>query len=294
MALDKLPEPDAACTTWPSPATAGACHMAGVGGMGIGVVGAILVRAGHKEGYRVRLPGQEGPGHPQRRRVLADHVRRTMRRRGQASGRTGSTQRLSTRTHAPASIPYGQADLLLGIDILEAARAVDPREQFRVAAAGPHGRRAEPVQAADRLHAAGPARLRSREAARGDLRPLPRRSTRYAKNLSELCEQRLGSKQFVNIMMLGVAYQLGLIPVVAALRSPGRSRTRSGASTARTSRPSTSAASSRWSRARCPTKPEPRDLGTAGHQQDPHPPQDRVCAAASCGRALRAARADRP
>src|SRR5205814_9650666 len=35
----------------------------------------------------------------------------------------------------------------------------------------------------------------------------------FAKNLSEICEQRLGSKQFVNIMMLGVAYQLGLIPV---------------------------------------------------------------------------------
>ena len=30
-------------------------------------------------------------------------------------------------------IPYGKADLLLGIDILEAARAIDPREQFRVA-----------------------------------------------------------------------------------------------------------------------------------------------------------------
>ena len=37
----------------------------------------------------------------------------------------------------------------------------------------------------------------------------------FAKNLSELCEQRLGSKQFVNIMMLGVAFQLGLIPVSA-------------------------------------------------------------------------------
>ena len=34
------------------------------------------------------------------------------------------------------SIPYGRADLLLGIDILEAARAIDPREQFRVASRG--------------------------------------------------------------------------------------------------------------------------------------------------------------
>ena len=35
----------------------------------------------------------------------------------------------------------------------------------------------------------------------------------YAKNLSALCEQRLGSKLFVNIMMLGVAYQLGYVPI---------------------------------------------------------------------------------
>src|SRR6185312_16444684 len=37
----------------------------------------------------------------------------------------------------------------------------------------------------------------------------------YAKNLSQISEERLGSKLFVNIMMLGVAYQLGLIPVSA-------------------------------------------------------------------------------
>ena len=36
------------------------CHMAGVGGMGIGVVNAILVRAGHKEGYRVIFADKKG------------------------------------------------------------------------------------------------------------------------------------------------------------------------------------------------------------------------------------------
>ena len=36
-----------------------------------------------------------------------------------------------------------------------------------------------------------------------------------AKNLAQLCEERLGSKQYANIMMLGVAFQLGLIPVSA-------------------------------------------------------------------------------
>jgi len=50
-AFDKLPEPTqikplkVAGDLW-------RVHMAGVGGMGIGVVGSILVRAGHKEGYK--------------------------------------------------------------------------------------------------------------------------------------------------------------------------------------------------------------------------------------------------
>ena len=42
-----------------------------------------------------------------------------------------------------------------------------------------------------------------------------RQDLSFSKNLSEICEQRLGSKQFVNIMMLGAAFQLGLIPVSA-------------------------------------------------------------------------------
>src|SRR3954468_11160537 len=59
LALDKLPEP-----TWVHPMTEASAtwrvHMSGVGGMGIGVVGAILVRAGHKEGYRVLFQDKKG------------------------------------------------------------------------------------------------------------------------------------------------------------------------------------------------------------------------------------------
>ena len=56
----------------------------------------------------------------------------------------------------------------------------------------------------------------------------------YAKNLSALCEQRLGSKLFVNILMLGVAYQLGYVPISRRARSPRRSRKRSAATFAGT------------------------------------------------------------
>src|SRR5438045_2948020 len=119
MAVDKLPEPtpvyrlDQTGDVWRA-------HLSGVGGMGIGVVNAILVRAGHKEGYRVLFQDKKG---------LA------IRNGGVYSqitfvkdGDNGTPPRQTT-----GSIPYGRADLLLGIDILEGARAIDPREQFRVA-----------------------------------------------------------------------------------------------------------------------------------------------------------------
>src|SRR5258707_5467774 len=43
-----------------APGSSWRVHMAGVGGMGIGVVGAILVRAGHKQGYRVVFADKKG------------------------------------------------------------------------------------------------------------------------------------------------------------------------------------------------------------------------------------------
>jgi indolepyruvate ferredoxin oxidoreductase len=112
------------------------------------------------------------------------------------------------------AIPYGKADLLLGVDILEAARALDPREQFRVAhkdrtAAVLNEYKQPTVLTLLGRHDFDPAALRQEifDNCRADLS--------FSKNLSDLCEQRLGSKQFVNIMMLGVAFQLGLIPVSA-------------------------------------------------------------------------------
>ncbi len=125
--------------------------MAGVGGMGIGVVNAILVRAGHKEGYRVIFADKKGLA-IRNGGVYSQitFVQGAARRRGTEHGARNATSvpvpasRISTPhsrsvCHPPlpipttGSIPYGKADLLIGIDILEAARAIDPREQFRVA-----------------------------------------------------------------------------------------------------------------------------------------------------------------
>ena len=215
MALDKLPEPTPvhrlkeAGDVW-------RVHMAGVGGMGIGVVGQILVRAGHKQGYRVLFQDKKGLA-IRNGGVFAQitYVAEGTKGGEEEGKQEGASANPPSAVHEPqftASIPYGRADLLLGVDVLEAARAIDPREQFRVASP---------------QHTAAVLNLHKQPTVfnllgRQDFDPEKLRSSimehcdeqhSYAKDLSALCEQRLGSKQFANIMMLGVAYQLGLVPV---------------------------------------------------------------------------------
>jgi indolepyruvate ferredoxin oxidoreductase len=181
-----------------APGSAWRVHMSGVGGMGIGIVGAILVRAGHKEGYQVIFQDKKG---------LAI-------RNGGVFAQITFVNGKSDASGLPVtgSIPYGKADLLLGIDILEAARAIDPREQFRVASPS-HTTAVLNTHKQSTVYT-----LLGRDDFDPDIlrqqifdQCNPEHS--FATNLAEICERRLGSKQFVNIMMLGVAYQLGLIPV---------------------------------------------------------------------------------
>ncbi|MGN6506920.1 MAG: DUF6537 domain-containing protein [Tepidisphaeraceae bacterium] len=201
MDLAKLPEPERV-HDMDEPGASWRVHMSGVGGMGIGVVSSILVRAGHKDGYDVSFCDKKG---------LA------IRNGGVYSQITyakpsESGDAVDATTTGAGLIPFGKADLLIGIDILEAARAVDPRESFRVASKGrtsavlnTHKQVTTPILVGrDDFN---PDQLRDRIF--GVCEP----DHSFARNLSELCESRLGSKQFVNIMMLGVAYQLGLIPV---------------------------------------------------------------------------------
>src|SRR5262249_7973240 len=89
-------------------------YTAAVGGLGGGVVSAILVQAGQKQGYRVLFLDKKG---------LAI-------RNGGVYGHV-----LLCKDGGPISplVPYGKADLILGIDLLEAARGLDPRGNMRVA-----------------------------------------------------------------------------------------------------------------------------------------------------------------
>jgi indolepyruvate ferredoxin oxidoreductase len=208
MGLDKLPEPkrvhgmDLAGDAWHA-------HMAGVGGMGIGVVNAILVRAGHKEGYHVVFADKKGLAI----RNGGVYSQIIFVKRDEASGDSshGSGDSV-TAAFTTGTIPYGKAELLFGVDILEAARATDPREQFRVAlpdrtCAVLNTYRQPTVSSLLGKRDFDPDVLRD------GIFEMCRPEHSFAQNLSDLCEKRLGSKLYVNIMMLGVAYQLGLIPV---------------------------------------------------------------------------------
>jgi len=210
LSLDKLPEPAAVVHDMTSPGSIWRAHMAGVGGMGIGVAAAILVRAGHEQGYRVVYADRKGLAI----RNGGVYSQVTFVNDRQAQTLASPDEKCDAKSCLTASIPYGGADLLIGVDILEAARAIDPREQYRVASR-------DRTCAVLNMYKQPTVYLLlgkqdfDPEALRQEILDRCRVEHSYANDLSEICERRLGSKQFVNIMMLGVAYQLGLIPVSA-------------------------------------------------------------------------------
>ncbi len=198
MGLDRLPDP-VRQHNLVAPGDAWRVHMSGVGGMGIGLSGNIIVRAGHKEGYRVTFHDKKGLA--VRNGGVFSQI--TFYKDGPEAFSTGS-------------IPYGKADLILGLDVLEAARAIDPREQFRV---GSRDRTAAVLNLFKQptINVLLGKNNFDPEALRQEIFAECNAELSYAKDLGSLCEHKLGSKLFVNVMMLGVAYQLGLIPV--SLRS---------------------------------------------------------------------------
>jgi len=188
LRLDEMPEPAKrpADDLW-------RCCLTGVGGMGLGVATSIIVRAGHNEGYEVLF----------------------LDKKGLAIRNGGTVSQVVYRMAGQpvtALVPYGKADLLIGVDILEAARALDPRGRTRVATK----QRTAAVINTDKVSTI--AGLMGRENFDVDeLERLIRRHTRgddyLARNISRISEEYLGSKLYTNIMMLGFAFQKGLIPV---------------------------------------------------------------------------------
>ncbi|MDY6913785.1 MAG: FAD-dependent oxidoreductase, partial [Planctomycetota bacterium] len=188
LALDDIPEPKKRSVgdLW-------RCCLVGVGGMGIGVATSIVVRAGHKEGYPV---------------IFVDKKGLAIRNGGVIS------QVVYNVASEPitAVIPYGKADLLIGIDILEAARAIDPTQRMRIASKD----HTAAVINTDKINTISGLMGRDDfdvERLESTVRRYTRRDETLARDISRICEKYLGSKLYANIMMLGFAFQKGLIPV---------------------------------------------------------------------------------
>ena len=165
-----------------------------VGGMGAGVVSAALVRAGINEGYRVQFLDKKG---------LAI-------RNGGVYGHI-LFSRLEGQVFSPV-VPYGRADLLLGIDLLEAARGVDPKMNLRVAspsrtAAVVNTHKTETVLSLMGRDRWDPADLEK------IIRSRVREDGYFGTDFSAISQSIFHSKLYANMMMVGAAFQRGLVPV---------------------------------------------------------------------------------
>ncbi|HVS72712.1 MAG TPA: 2-oxoacid:acceptor oxidoreductase family protein [Phycisphaerae bacterium] len=169
------------------------CYMAGVGGMGIGVAGDILVRAAHKDGLYVGFIDKKG---------LA--IR---------NGGVFSQIQLSKHPIAGSPVmPWGKADLLIGVDALEAARACSPTDVLRVASPKFTHAVVNTGKTPTILTLMGRDDFEPEELA-GIIKSQCKPGQFFSFNVGDLCERLLDSKLYANIMMLGVAYQLGFIPL---------------------------------------------------------------------------------
>lgn len=186
--LADIPEPDLVFQgdvwrTW----------IAGVGGMGIGTAAAVLVHAAQHDGWTVQFSDKKG---------LA------IRNGGVYSQLTLSRNGAGTCM----TVGHGKADLLLGMDMLEAARAADPKMPFLVVSP----ERTAVVVNTDQTPTirmllgedeCDPAKVEA------TLRGAAKEGQFFAARIASLCERIFGTKLYGNLTMLGIAYQRGLIPL---------------------------------------------------------------------------------
>ena len=168
-------------------------YLAGVGGMGIGVSTATLVRAGHREGYHV---------------IFSDKNGLAIRNGGVYAHIT-----FLKPDAGPVSpiIPYGKADLMLGIDILEAARGLDPKGNLRVG-----GRKTRAIvnrQKTPTINTLLGADDFCVETLEETLRRHTDSSGYFSADISQLSESAFGTKLYANVIMLGIAFQRGELPL---------------------------------------------------------------------------------
>ncbi len=186
--LSGLPEPEVRDfdTTWYT-------YIAGVGGMGINTIAAILSVAGAKQGYTVRFTNKKGLAI--RNGAVYSHV-----------SFTKGDRVISQLT------PYGHADLLLGLDILEAVRGLDPRGYGRIASPEHTTAVVETGKRNTIKTLTGEEDFDSAEL-EAALRKYTDSQTYFGMDLGEISERFLGNKIYANSILLGVSYQRGVLPL---------------------------------------------------------------------------------
>jgi indolepyruvate ferredoxin oxidoreductase len=167
--------------------------VAGVGGMGVGTLTATLANAAHQAGFDCQLCDKKG---------LA------IRNGGVYSRMVIS----SDGANRSPLIPYGKADLLLGLDLVEAARGVDPLANLCVA----HSSRTATIVNQAETYPVNTLIGKEdfdAESLIQTLRQHTRGGAFWACDLSRVAESVLGHKLYANMILLGVAFQKGGLPM---------------------------------------------------------------------------------
>ncbi len=179
--LENIPEPviRSFSDTWK-------IFITGIGGMGVGVLSSVLARAGTKEGYNVRFNDKKGLAI--RNGAVSAHILYSK-----------GTAKIST------IVPNGKADLLLGLDLLEAERSLVYASRVRTVAVVNTTRVPTIPMLAGMMNYPPDAEDNIRKHTNSD--------EYFSGLLGDISELYFGSRLFTNIIMLGAAFQSGLIPV---------------------------------------------------------------------------------
>ena len=186
--LSDIPEPE--CRDFD---TAWYAYVAGVGGMGVNTISAIIAVAGARQGYTVRFTNKKGLAI--RNGGVYSHV-----------SFCRSDRVISQLT------PYGHADLLLGLDILEAVRGLDPHGTGRVASPQRTTAVVETGKRETILSMIGRDEFDT-DNLEDILRQYTDDDTYFGMDLGEISERYLGNKIYANSILLGAAFQRGALPL---------------------------------------------------------------------------------
>ncbi|RPG14770.1 MAG: hypothetical protein CBB69_002420 [Phycisphaera sp. TMED9] len=197
--LPAMPVPPELGIAAPTPRHRGSgrwrAHIAGVRGTSPGGAGSLISLAGRNMGFDVRLAALAQPLAP---------------------GRTAWTQILFTRpmredaadTLVP-SIPRGEADVLIGIDPFETLRALVSDPMLQIATPGATSIIANTEPAVEE----GPISPELRELLEMEAGRRCGTAEDRVEAFSKQVLQQFGNRRLLDIVLVGVAYQQGLIPV---------------------------------------------------------------------------------